>query len=452
MFKKDFVWGAATASYQIEGAVFEDGRSPCVWDEFCKKPGAVFEGHTGEIACDHYHRYKEDVAIMKALGLKAYRFSLSWPRIIPGGTGEVNPKGIAFYSDLIDELIDNGIVPYATLYHWDMPMALYNRGGWMNPESSSWFAEYSRVIAENFSDRVKHFITINEPQCFIGIGFTEGRHAPGLRMPLSSTVPMSHNVLLAHGKSVLALREYGAGDIQIGYAPVFSFPYPETETPENIEAARTVAFETPSDPERWYWSAAWWSDPAILGEYPKDGLELYGRYLPESWERGLETIRQPLDFYGQNIYNGYAVKAGEDGKPVIVKQYEGFPKTACQWPITPETLKWGAKFLYERYKLPIYITENGLSCHDVISLDGKVHDPNRIDFLNRYLLCLREAASEGVDIAGYFQWSLLDNFEWAEGYNERFGMVFVDYPTQRRIIKDSGLWYKSVIESNGDNL
>jgi len=448
-FPKDFVWGAAAAAFQVEGAAREDGKGESLWDMYCKKPGAVYEGHTGDVACDHYHRYKEDVAIMKEIGLKGYRLSLSWPRILPQGIGEVSQKGIDFYNNLIDELLANGITPYITLYHWDLPLALYYKGGWMNPASPDWFAEYAKVVAENFSDRVKSFITFNEPQCFIDAGFMSGIHAPGLKMSLSESVPMSHHVLVAHGKACIAMRKYGAADIQIGYAPTGGIAYPETESEKDIRAAYDQTFNVPEKPEGFLWNIAWWGDPIILGNYPADGLKLYGKYLPDGWEKDLETIHQPLDFYGQNLYNGYAFSA-ETGR---IKRYEGFPRTACGWPITPEAIRWGVKFLHKRYPdLPIYITENGLSCHDAISLDGKVHDPNRINFLQRYLIELGKAIDEGVPVKGYFQWSIMDNFEWALGYSERFGLVFVDYPTQKRIIKDSGHWYRTVIESNGENL
>ena len=450
MFKKDFVWGAATSSYQIEGAAYEDGKGLNIWDMFCQKDGAIYEGHNGDVACDHYRRYKDDVALMKELGLKAYRFSISWARIMPDGTGEVNQKGLEFYNNLINELIANGITPFITLFHWELPLELHKRGGWLNPDSPDWFAEYAKVVVENFSDRVKHFITFNEPQVFIGFGCITGTHAPGLKMSLSEIIPMAHNVLIAHGKAVKAMRAI-AGDLQIGFAPCGTFPYPETESLENIAIARKEAF-TVTDDERWFWSVSWWSDPVVLGKYPKDGLQIFGKYLPEGYEKDLETIKQPIDFYGQNIYHGFAVKADKNCELEVIKRYEGYPRNSFGWAITPEALKWGAKFLYERYMLPIYITENGLSCHDVISLDGKVHDPNRIDFLNRYLLCLREAADEGADVAGYFQWSLMDNFEWAAGYSERFGLVYVNFVTQERIIKDSGYWYREVIESNGENL
>jgi len=451
-FKKDFIWGAAAAAYQIEGAVTEDGKGLSIWDMFCKKPGVINEGQSGEIACDHYHRYKEDVQLMKQIGIKAYRLSFSWPRIIPDGIGDVNPKGIEFYNNLIDELLANGITPYVTLYHWDLPLALYNKGGWANPESPDWFANYAKVVAENFSDRVKNFITFNEPQCFIGICFVTGEHAPGLKMSLTETIPMSHYVMLAHGKAVKAMRQYGAKDIKIGYAPTFAYAYPETNSTADIEAARSYNFSMNNNPNYWHWNVTWWSDPVYFGKYPKDGLEMYGQYLPKNYEKDLPIINQPLDFLGQNIYNGPMIRAGDKGKCEQVPRYEGFPHTNYNWPVEPNALKWCAKFLYERYKLPIVITENGMSCHDAISLDGAVHDPNRIDFLHRYLLALKEAADEGTDISAYFLWSIMDNFEWNKGYYERFGLIYVDFRTQKRIIKDSGYWYKEVIEHNGENL
>lgn len=451
-FRDDFVWGAATASYQVEGAAYEDGKGLNIWDVFCKEPGRVYNGDTGDVACDQYHRYKEDVAIMKKLGIKAYRFSVSWARIMPNGTGEINPKGIAYYKNLIHEMVENGIEPYMTLFHWDYPYELYKRGGWMNPDSVQWFADYARVIAENFSDEVKHFFTMNEPQCFIGLGYRTAEHAPGVHAPIRDTFEMAVNVLKAHGAAVKALRQYGAKDIKIGYAPTGTMCYPASDKPEDIEAARKLLFACPDNPEEWTWNVSFWSDPVILGKLPDDLVEKYGRYLPEITKEDLELMHQPLDFYGQNIYNGFEVRAGKDGKPERVNRYTGFPKTAIQWPVTPECLYWGPKFLYERYKLPVYITENGLSCHDWVSVDGKVHDPNRIDFLQTYLRQLKKASEDGVDIRGYFEWSLMDNFEWAKGYFDRFGIVFVDYNTQERIIKDSGYWYAKVIEENGENL
>lgn len=450
-FREDFVWGAATSAYQIEGAATEDGKGRHIWDVYVKEPGHVFDDHSGDAACDHYHLYKKDVAMMKEMGLKGYRFSIDWSRVLPEGRGKVNEAGIAFYGRLIDELLKNGIEPYITLYHWELPYELYKRGGWMNPEIVEWFGAYAKLIAERFSDRVSHFFTLNEPQCFVGLGFLTGEHAPGIRAPLQDTFEMAHNALKAHGRAVQMLRQYGKQPLVVGYAPTGSMCYPETDRPEDVEAARKMLFAMQSDDKNWTWNVAWWSDPVLLGHYPEEGRKRYERYLPKITDADMKLISEPIDVYGQNIYNGRCIRMGADGRPEEVKRYGGFPKTAMDWPVTPECLYWGPKFLYERYKKPIYITENGLSCHDVVSLDGKVHDPNRIDFLARYLGQLKRAAEE-VDLRGYFQWSLMDNFEWAKGYSERFGLVYVDYRTQERIPKDSAYWYRDVIQSNGENL
>lgn len=451
-FRKDFIWGAATASYQIEGAAYEDGKGLSVWDRFSHEEGKVFDGHTGDVACDHYHLYAEDVQLMKEIGLQAYRFSLSWPRILPEGKGAVNQKGLDFYNRLIDELLNANIRPYVTLFHWDYPSALQALGAWENPDSYKWFEEYVALCARSFGDRVKDFITLNEPQCFIGLGYKIGVHAPGYQLPDSAAIPMSHHVLKAHGAGARALRSL-VPDARIGYAPCADPCIPLTNTPEDIEAARKAYFTVPGD-NGWAFNAAWWSDPALLGSYPESGLKHYGKYLPKGWEEDLQLIHQPLDFYGQNIYYGRYVKAAdnEDGFEILRTMPVGFPKTALQWPITPDALYWGPRFLYERYQTPFYMTENGMSAHDVVSLDGKVHDPNRQDYLNRYLLALRKAAEDGADIRGYFQWSLMDNFEWGHGYKERFGLIYVDYQTQKRTLKDSAYWYRSVIESNGEAL
>lgn len=448
-FAKDFVWGAATSSYQIEETGRDSGKGQNIWDVFTKEPGRVYEGHTGDIACDHYHRFREDVAYMKELGLKGYRFSIDWSRVLPEGTGKVNEKGIDFYNALIDELLEQGIEPYITLYHWELPYEIYKRGGWMNPEIVEWFGQYARLVAERFSDRVKYFFTLNEPQCFVGLGFLQGCHAPGVKAPLRDTFEMAHNALKAHGRAVQMLRAYGKQNVQIGYAPTSGMCYPEKETPKDIEAARKALFALPDDLSNWTWNVSWWSDPVILGKYPEEGMKKYEKYLPVITDEDMKLISQPIDFYGQNIYNGRCIRMGTDGRPEEVRRPAGFPKTATNWPVTPEALYWGPKFLYERYRKPIYITENGMACHDTVSQDGKVHDPNRIDFLARYLKNLKRAAEE-IDIRGYFQWSLMDNFEWDKGYAERFGIIYVDFETQERIWKDSAYWYRDLIRRNGD--
>ena len=447
-FQKDFVWGAATASYQIEGGWDADGKGLSVWDVYSHQPGNVKNDDTGDVACDHYHRFKDDVKLMKELGIRAYRFSLSWPRLIPEGEGELNPAGVKFYSDLIDALLENGITPYITLFHWDYPYALYQRGGWLNSDSVRWFAEYAEKVTELFSDRVEYFITFNEPQCFIGQGYYQGLHAPGLKVSRKDILQMAHNVMKAHGAAVIAMRKAAKRPVKIGYAPTGSAFYPATNAPEDVAAARALYFasQKPNAGDL-MWSVSWWSDPVILGKYPEDGLAMYKDFLPEITPEDMELIHQPLDFYGQNIYTGRAV-SGAGGEPVILPRKVGCPKTAIQWYIAPEALQWGPKFLYERYGLPIYITENGMSAHDVVSLDGKVHDPNRIDFTHRYLLELEKAVDAGVPVEGYFHWSFMDNFEWGHGYNERFGLVYVDYETQQRIPKDSALWYREWIKQH----
>ncbi len=447
-FRKDMVWGTATASYQIEGAWNEDGKGVSIWDVFCHDTDRIDEGHTGDVACDHYHRFREDVALMKELGIKAYRFSLSWTRLFPDGIGELNEKGVQFYSDLIDALLENGIEPYVTLFHWDYPQALYNKGGWMNGDSVSWFAQYAETVVRLYGDRVTNFITFNEPQVFIGHGYLAHAHAPGIIVSYSDVFLMCHNILKAHGAACLAMRAAAKRPIRIGYAPTCSGNYPAEDTPENREAVRKEMFACPPVDRGVMWNVSWWSDPIILGHYPAEGLEMYKDYLPVITKEDMELIHQPLDFYGQNIYNGREYAVDENGNAVLVPRGAGFPRTAINWPVTPPCLRYGPRFLYERYHLPIVITENGMSAHDVVSLDGKVHDPNRIDFLQRYLAELEKATEDGVDIEGYFLWSFMDNFEWARGYTERFGMVYVDYQTQQRIPKDSAYWYKQWIEDH----
>ena len=446
-FKKDFAWGAATASYQVEGAAKEDGRGLSVWDVFCEKHGKVKDATNGDIACDHYHKYEEDVSLMAQMGLKAYRFSVSWSRIMPNGTGEVNQKGIDFYNNLIDCLLKHDIEPYLTLFHWDLPYALHKKGGWLNDESPEWFAAYTKVIAENFSDRVKYFFTFNEPQCFVGLGYLGDYHAPGLNGPDRDAFAAAHNVLKAHGRVVQVLREYSSQPVKIGFAPTGKYTYPKTSSPEDIEASKKMTFEK-IPLEDWVWSVTWWSDPIFLGKYPEDVCEKYKDVLPEITEEDMKLISQPIDFIGQNIYDGRMVYCNRDGEPEFVRDDVGFPYTNVNSPVTPEILYWHPKFLYERYKKPVIVTESGMAAIDLMSDDGSVHDGSRIAYLESYLKNLKKAAAE-VPIDGYFAWSLMDNFEWAHGYQGRFGLIYVDYRTQKRTFKDSAHWYKKVIESNG---
>ena len=447
-FKKSMLWGTATASYQIEGGWNEDGKGESIWDVFSHEPNRITEGHTGDVACDHYHRFKEDVAIMKAMHIQAYRFSLSWSRLFPDGTGALNEAGVAFYNALIDELLANGITPFITLYHWDLPYALHKQGGWLNEDSIDWFAQYAAAVVTLFGDRVTNFITFNEPQVFVGHGYLSVAHAPGMIVPFKDVFQICHNVLRAHGAAVKAMREAAPQPIRIGYAPTCSGNYPAEETPENIEAVRKAMFACSPLDRGVMWNVAWWSDPVIFGKYPEDGLAMYKEYLPPITDEDMELISQPIDFYGQNIYNGHEYTVDENGNAVEVQRPVGHGRTAIGWPITPSCLRWGPRFLYERYQLPIVITENGMSAHDVVSPDGKVHDPNRIAFLEAYLAELEKATEDGVDIDGYFLWSLMDNFEWSCGYTERFGLVYVDYQTLERTPKDSAEWYKQWIDSH----
>lgn len=451
MFREDFAWGVASSAYQIEGRDKEDGCGKNIWDTFTEE-GRVYENQNAYVSCDEIHRYKEDFALMRLLGIRAYRFSLSWARILPEGTGRVNEKAIALYRDMILEMKKNGITPYITLYHWEFPQALQDRGGWLNEDVIGWFGEYAKVVAENFSDLCEYFFTLNEPQCFVGLGHLSGVHAPGKKMEIKETFQIAHNALRAHGQAVINLRKYAKQEIKIGYAPTCGVAYPATDSKEDIEAAKKVYFGFYNPIDNWTWNVAWFSDPVFLGSYPKEGLEKYKEYLPKITKEDMELIHQPIDFMGQNIYNGYPVRAGADGEPEFVSREPGFAKTAANWPVTPEAFYWGVRFLSERYHLPLYITENGMSCHDNVSRDGRVHDPNRIQFLDEYLSALCRANDDGADVRGYFLWTFLDNFEWDKGYNERFGIVYVDFATQKRIVKDSAYWYQKVIESNGKEL
>ncbi len=446
MFPKNFAWGAASSAYQIEGAATADGRGASVWDEFCKRPDAVHNRDTGEVACDHYHRYLGDVALMKSIGLRAYRLSIAWPRVLPEGTGAGNAKGLEFYDRLVDALLEAGIEPWVTLFHWDMPQALFNRGGWLNRDSAAWFAEYAAVMAARLGDRVNNWITLNEPQVYIGLGHADGKHAPGLKLPLKDCLLATHHSLLAHGRAVQALRACAPRAIRVGWAPVGHVSVPASDSPADLDAARHAMF---SIRRKDAWNNTWYADPICLGHYPADGLELFGDDAPTPHEGDMKTICQPLDFYGLNIYSGETVKAGAEGEPVTIPAHAGAPVTTFRWLIKPEVLYWGPRLIAERYRLPIVITENGMANVDFVDLDGRVQDPQRIDYTRRHLLQLGRAIEDGVDIRGYFHWSIMDNFEWAEGYRERFGLTYVDYRTQQRTLKDSAIWYRTIIESDG---
>ena len=445
-FPRNFLWGAATAAYQIEGAWNEDGRGPSVWDRFSDTPGKVWEGHTGRMACDHYHRYREDIRLMKELGLQAYRFSLSWTRLLPRGRGKLNARGLDFYERLVDGLLGAGIRPFCTLFHWDYPTVLFDEGGWGHRDSPAWFADYATLVAGRLGDRIGDWMTFNEPQCFIGLGHGTGIHAPGLKLPMRTQLKMARHVQLAHGLAVSALRAGCTGETNIGWAPVGVVQYPATAKPADIEAARRATDACHRDH---LFNNTLWSDPVILGRVAPEARRAYGKLLPNYSDADLRIMAQPLEFYGVNIYQGTPVKADARGRAVPVPFPPGNPRTAFEWNITPPALRWGPRFIHERYGLPVFITENGMSNTDWVEQDGKVHDPQRIDFTSRYLQELRKAITDGTPVNGYFHWSLLDNFEWAEGYKQRFGLIHVDYETLRRTPKESYSWYRKVIRSNG---
>jgi beta-glucosidase len=448
-FPSGFVWGAAASAYQIEGATRADGRGMSVWDMLCRKDGAIYDGHTGDTACDHYHRWRQDVLMMKEMRLAAYRLSVAWPRVLPDGTGKINEAGLAFYDQLIDGLLEVGITPWVTLFHWDYPYELYCRGGWLNPESPEWFAEYTGVVARCLGDRVKHWITLNEPQCFLNLGHREGIQAPGLKLAWMDVLRATHHALMAHGRSVQTLREHCKLRPIIGWSPLGSCCYPATDNPRDVEAARS---RTLSGTQKSLWTTTLFSDPVCLGRYPEDALRNWGDDFPKFTPAQMQTIHQPIDFYGMNIYQGQRMQADAEGQAVAIEREPGHAINAYHWPIEPATLYWGPRFVHERYGLPIYITENGLSCLDWVATDGHVHDPQRIDFMRRYLTELGRAIDDGVDVRGYFHWSLMDNFEWADGYRQRFGLVHVDYRTQKRTLKDSARWYANLIQTNGKEI
>ncbi|MBD5150338.1 MAG: family 1 glycosylhydrolase [Oscillibacter sp.] len=416
-FPKGFLWGAASASYQIEGGVKEGGRGESVWDVFSHTPGKVRYGDSGDLAADSYHRWREDVQLLKDMGLGAYRFSMAWPRIAPNGDTNWNQNGFDYYDGIVDALLEAGIEPWVTLYHWDLPQALQNRGGWQNEETAHAFAAYAGRVGEHFKGRVRHWLTINEPQCFIGMGYGTGEHAPGLTLPGEVYDQCWRNARLAHVLASDALHS-ADGSNQVGLASTGDIWYPASDREEDVEAARQLTFARPEGVDSF----------------------LFGMIL--------DGMADKLDFIGMNVYHGRAARMGGNG-PEAVDFPAGYPRTAMDWPVTPQAMEWGPRFVHERYGLPIYITENGLSCRDWAALDGKVHDPNRIDFLTRYLRALSAGIAAGADVRGYFHWALTDNFEWAEGYGQRFGLVYVDYPTGERIPKDSAAWYREAVKSSG---
>lgn len=454
-FPDRFVWGVASAAYQVEGAHDADGKAPSVWDQFAHTPGKIKHRDTGDHACNSYHRSAHDAELIGDLGA-AYRFSVSWPRVLPTGEGgdpAVNKPGLDYYDRLVDQLLEHGVTPYPTLFHWDLPLALHRKGGWLNRDIAQHFADYARILAERLGDRVKHWMTFNEPSVFMGHGYRTGIHAPGLKLPRPDLLAGAHHVLLAHGLAVRALREAGP-DFSVGWAPTFWPGVPATNTPEDIQAARDATFWV--DPESdGADTAAWWTDAAHRGDYPDPARRAWtdAREMPDIRPGDMELIATPVDFLGVNTYSGFPQRHADNSRGFEPTHFPtGFPRTAFDWAVVPEALYWGPKFLAERYNLPIYITENGLASTDWVHADGAVHDPARIDYLHRHLAALKYAVDDGVDVRAYFQWSVLDNFEWGEGYGKRFGLVYVDFLSAERLPKDSYHWYKRVIETNGSDI
>ncbi|MFG1945140.1 GH1 family beta-glucosidase [Nonomuraea sp. NPDC048826] len=430
-----FLWGTATAAYQIEGAADEDGRGPSIWDTFSREPGRTRNGDTGDVACDHYHRWPEDVALMADLGVNAYRFSVAWCRIQPSGSGPVNPKGLDFYDRLVDALLAAGITPVPTLFHWDLPQALEDGGGWLARDTAHRFAEYAALTAGRLADRVRMWITLNEPVVHMVYGYAMGIHAPGRALMLDA-LPVAHHQLLGHGLAVGALRAAGAGQVLItnNCTPV----WPASESEQDLAAAD--AYDTLHN--------RLFNDPVLTGKYPD--LSAYGvRTLDCVRDGDLDVIATPLDGIGINYYNPIRIAApSSDGLPFEDAGITGYPTTAFGWPVVPDGLRELLVRLKDRYGEalpPVYITENGCSQEDVPGPDGVVDDQGRIAFLEGHVEAVRRAAREGVDVRGYFVWSLLDNFEWAEGYRQRFGLVHVDFDTLRRTPKASYAWLKDFL-------
>lgn len=444
-FGPDFSWGASTAAYQIEGAVIADGRGRSAWDDFCDRPGAIVTGESGAVACDHYHRYPEDIGLMSDLGIDAYRFSFAWPRIIPGGTGAVNQRGLDFYDRLVDALLEAGITPFPTLFHWDTPSDLETRGGWENRAIADAFAEYTHVIATRFADRIPRWTTLNEPNVFTLVGHAIGVHAPGKELGLGA-LTVGYHQLLAHGKAVEVLR--AAGVREVGIAPNHMPVWPAGDREEDHAAADfyDMAYNR------------FFSDPVLGGRWPVEGMEDgFGGYQ----DADLASISAPLDFYGVNYYNPVSVGApdldlpvereGPDGTAMCFYVIEGYPTSDFGWPLVPEGLTHTLRRLHDDYGdalPPIWITENGGAFNDRPDSEGRVRDTRRIDQLSTHLEALLAAKQAGVDIRGYVHWSLLDNFEWAEGYSKRFGLIDVDFESQKRTPKDSFAWYRALIASH----
>ena len=426
----NFLLGTATSAYQVEGAIAADGKGESVWDEFVLRPGAIAGGASGAKACDFYHQFQNDIAIMGAMACNAFRFSVAWTRVLPQGTGAVNQRGLDFYRRLVDALLAAGIEPVLTLFHWDTPVALDRRGGWRTPEMVEWFGAYAAVVARALGDRVRWWLTINEPRSFIGGGYVAGVQAPGLRLERKHALAAAHHVLLAHGRAVQAIRAEAGRAAKVGIpndcTPVLPTAGVEAET------ARAATFATPLEnftARGWWNENAWWHEPIYRGAYPAAALAALGPDAPKIAAGDGAAIAQPLDFLAANVYAGRTLSGAWPARTA---------RTGFGWPVTPEALYWAPRWLHERYRLPVFVTENGCSEPDGVAPDGAVHDTARQQFTGSYVAALRRAMADGTPVLGYLYWSLLDNFEWQAGYTQRFGLVYVDFDSERRVVKDSG--------------
>lgn len=449
-FPSTFQWGTATAAYQIEGAVSSGGRTPSVWDTFSTQPGHILNGDSGAIACDHYHRYLEDIQLLATLGVKHYRFSVAWPRILPAGTGQVNDEGLTFYDRLVDALLAQGITPHVTLFHWDSPQTLEDRyGSWRSREMATAFAEYVSIVVRTLGDRVAHWMTLNEIFCFTHLGYGVNQippHAPGTRVgSLKEVWQTSHHALLAHGLGCQAIRAASPRPCQVSLVDNYLATVPWVETAEHITAAQN-AFHTIGTNGGIIF-------PALTGEYSPALLAQLGEHAPDIAPGDLETIHQPLDALGFNVYSGVYVRAADNSTGYEVLPFpQGYPRLHMPWlHIVPESLYWGIRHVsttLQRPDLPIFISENGCAAQDAVTEQGEVLDLDRIHYLRQYLKAAHRAIDEGYPLRGYFLWSLMDNFEWAYGYDRRFGITYIDYETQRRLPKASFHWYKQCIAEN----
>jgi beta-glucosidase len=432
-FPRDFLWGTATAAYQIEGAWDADGKGPSVWDAFCRRPGAIAHGDSGDVACDHYRHFREDVELIARLGLGAYRFSISWPRVLPQGTGRPNEAGLAFYDRLVDALLEHGIAPVPTLFHWDLPLALHERGGWEAAEAPAWFAEYARLMVERLGDRVDSWLTLNEPEVVASHGYGNGVHAPGIRDP-ARALRAAHGLLLAHGEGAEAVRAAAPG-ARVGIALNVSPVHPAGRSADDETAAR----RRDGALNRWF------LDPLFGRGYPVDLVGWYGELVPDG---DIRSAGVPLDFLGLNYYTREVVRAG--GGPLAVEPApsEGVERTATGWEVYPQGLAETLERVHGDYgPVRVLVTENGAAYDDVPGPEGEVNDGARVRYLEAHLAAAAGTLEAGVPLAGYFVWSLLDNFEWAEGFSKRFGIVRVDFETQRRTIKASGRRYADLVRA-----